>query len=417
MHDKELYATILGVTSPWVVREVEVRVGAEEVEVFIEHDGTVDLCCPECGEAGKRHDFRRRSWRHLDTCQYRTVLTGDVPRVRCPEHGVRQVRVPWAEDRSRFTAMLESLAIDWLREASISAVSRRMGLSWDELDGIRERAVRRGLLRREAQPIHSIGVDETSFQRRHEYVTVVNDVRGGRVLYVGDGRGHKTLATFYRGLTPEQLESIEAIAMDMWRPYVRATREHVTGWESKVCFDRFHVAKYLGNAVNDVRKAEHKELLRKGDDRLKRTRFLWLMGPDRLKKVNEERRAQFDELRASTLKVARAWAIKETARGLWGYVRRGWALKAWNRWLAWAFRSRLEPVRKAARVIKKNLWGILNAVVKNVTNATSESLNAKIQWVKKNACGFRNRERFKTAILFHCGGLDLYPLPLIHTKS
>ena len=417
MHDKELYATILGVTSPWVVREVEVRAESTEVEVFIEHDGTQELLCPECVATGKRHDSRRRSWRHLDTCQYRTILTGDVPRVRCPAHGVRQIRVPWAEEKSRFTAMFESLAIDWLGAASISAVSRRMRLGWDALDGIRERAVRRGLARREAQPIEQIGVDETSFQRRHEYVTVVNDLRGGRVLWVGDGRGHETLGTFYQSLTPEQLAAIEAVAMDMWKPYVLATKTHVEGWESKICFDRFHVAKYLGNAVNDVRKAEHKELLREEDDRLNRTRFLWLMGPDKLKRLNKDRRVQFNELKASTLRVARAWAIKETARGLWGYVRRGWALKAWERWLGWAFRSRLEPMRKAARIIKKHLWGILNAVVQDVTNATSESLNARIQWVKKNACGFRNRERFRTAILFHCGGLDLYPRPLVHTEA
>jgi transposase len=417
VHDKDLYATILGVTSPWLVREVEVRAALEEVEVFIKHDGGTELVCPECGEAGKRYDARQRSWRHLDTCQYRTILTADVPRVKCKEHGVRQVKVPWAEEKSRFTAMLESLAIDWLQEASISGVSRRMGLSWDELDGIRERAVRRGLLRREAEPVAVIGVDETAFQRRHEYVTVVNDLRRSRVLYVGDGRGSETLEAYYEGLTPEQLEGIIAIAMDMWRPYVRATREHVDGWETRVCFDRFHVAKYLGDAVNDVRKAEHKELLQNGDDRLKRTRFLWLMGPDKLDRLNDRQRVQFDELKASTLRVARAWAIKETARELWGYVRRDWALRAWERWLVWAFRSKLEPIRKAARVIQNNLWGIINAAVKNVTNATSESLNAKIQWVKKNACGFRNRDRFRTAILFHCGGLDLYPDTLFHTKS
>jgi transposase len=416
MHDKELYATILGVIPPWVVRQVDVRAKKEEVEVFIEHDGASGLCCPECGKAAKVHDFRRRSWRHLDTCQYRTTLTAEVPRVRCPEHGVLQIRVPWAEERSRFTAMLESLAIDWLGEASIAAVSRRMGLSWDELDGIRERAVQRGLARREVQGIRQIGVDETSFQRRHEYVTVVNDLQSGKVLYVGDGRGQGALEAFYESLSPEQLAAIEAVAMDMWKPYIRATKTHLTGWETKVCFDRFHVAKYLGNAVNDVRRAEHRELRQIGDDRLARTRFLWLMGPDKLTQLDEHRRARFDELKASTLRVARAWAIKETARGLWLYVRRGWARRAWERWLTWACRSRLKPMQKAAQVIKNHLWGILNAVIQKVTNATSESLNAKIQWVKKNACGFRNRERFRHAILFHCGGLDLYPRPVFHTN-
>jgi transposase len=416
MRDKDLYATILGITAPWAVRDVDLRAEAQEVEVFIEYDGERELACPECGAAASQHDTRRRSWRHLDTCQYRTTLTAEVPRVKCPEHGVRQVAVPWSERNSRFTAMFECLAIDWLREASVSAVSRRLRVSWDALDGIQRRAVGRGLARREAEPMARIGVDETSFQRRHEYVTVVNDLDRGRVVHVADGRGQDALEGFYRGLTPAQLEAVEAVAMDMWKPYIQATQALLPGWGAKVCFDRFHVAKHLGDAVNDVRKAEHRALLAEGDDRLKRTRFLWLMSPERRARMTSERRSEFDVLKASTLKVARAWALKETARGLWAYVRRGWAERGWKRWLGWAFRSRLEPMRKAARMVKEHLWGILNAVVKGVTNATSESLNAKIQRVKKNACGFRNRERFRTAILFHCGGLDLYPRPQFHTN-
>lgn len=193
MHDKDLYATILGITAPWQVVNVSLRAGAEEVEVFIEHDGVMPLSCPQCGQPGTRHDTRRRSWRHLDTCQYRTTLTAEVPRVRCPEHGVHQVPVPWAEPNSRFTALFESLAIDWLHEASLSAVSRRLRLTWDALDGIQQRAVRRGLARRPPEAITHLGVDETAFQRRHENVTVVNDVRAGRVLYVGDGRTRQVL--------------------------------------------------------------------------------------------------------------------------------------------------------------------------------------------------------------------------------
>ena len=415
MRDKELYTAILGLSSPWVVRDVEVHAQTEEVEVFIEHRGT-RFACPECARASPRYDTRRRSWRHLDTCQYRTTLTADVPRVRCPEHGVRQVCVPWAESGSRFTALFERLAIDWLHETSISAVSRRLRLSWDEVDGIQSRAVRRGLARRTASPVRRLGVDETSFQRRHEYVTVVCDQDQARVLYVADGRDQEALDGFFKGLTTSQLAGLESVAMDMWKPYIGSTQAHVDGWEEKICFDRFHVAKHLGDAVNDVRKAEHRALLKQGDERLKRTRFLWQMGAERRMQLSAEQLRRFDELRKSTLKVARAWAIKETAHELWSYVRRGWALRAWKRLLGWAFRSRLEPVRKVARMVKEHLWGILNAIVKSVTNATSESLNAKIQWLKKNACGFRNRQRFRTAIMFHCGGLDLYPKLYFHTK-
>ena len=141
MRDKDLYATILGVASPWAVFDVELRSEAEEVEVFIEHDGRRGLACPKCGRVCARHDTRRRSWRHLDTCQFRTTLTAEVPRVRCPEHGVLQLPVPWSDRGSRFTVLFECLAIDWLGEASLSAVSRRLRVSWDALDGIQRPAV------------------------------------------------------------------------------------------------------------------------------------------------------------------------------------------------------------------------------------------------------------------------------------
>ena len=147
MRDKELYAAILGVKAPWSIRDVHFGPGSKEVEVFIEHDGSQGLECPKCGRRCWRHYPRRRSWRHLDTCQFRTTPTADVPRVHCPEHGVLQLNVPWSQRGSRFMAMFESLAIDWLRDASLTAVSRRLRMNWDGLDGIQSRAVRRGLAR------------------------------------------------------------------------------------------------------------------------------------------------------------------------------------------------------------------------------------------------------------------------------
>ena len=129
MRDKDLYAQILGIKSPWQVAGVELDVSAGEVTVQVEQEAGVKSCCPSCGKAAPGYDSRRRRWRHLDTCQYKTILVADVPRVKCEEHGVVTVSVPWAEPGSGFTAMFEALVIDWLKEASISAVSRLMGLS------------------------------------------------------------------------------------------------------------------------------------------------------------------------------------------------------------------------------------------------------------------------------------------------
>ena len=126
---------------------------------------------------------------------------------------------------------------------------------------------------------------------------------------------------------------------------------------------------------------------------------------------------EFAPLRDSRLKVSRAWAIKEAAMLLWGYVRRGWAERMWKRWYQWAIRSRLEPIKRVARMIKNHLDGVLNAIVSGVTNARLEGLNTMIQWLKRSARGFRSRDRFRAAIYFHLGGLDLYPDSFTHSNS
>lgn len=416
MRDRDLYATILGLPSPWVVVEVDLNPKLEMVRVHVAAQDGTQFACPECNQLCPKHDHRQGEWRHLDTCQFRTILVADVPRVRCKEHGVRQIRVPWAEPGSRFTALFEAVVIDWLREASILGVARRMKLSWDEASGIQHRAVKRGLARRESRETPFLGVDETSFRKGHQYVTVVTDLLTGAVLDASDDRKRASLEGFFQKLSTEQLGAIQAVAMDMHKPYVSATKAYVPGAEAKICFDRFHVAKHLGDAVNRVRREEHRDLLARGDRSLTSTRFLWLGNCDGLPASDRE---ALDLLRKSSLRTARAWAMKEHARKLWSYISPVHARRAWKGLVSWLIRSRLEPMKKVGRTIREHLWGIVNAVTQGVTNAGSESVNARIQRVKKMACGFRNKERFRNAILFHLGGLDLYPahVSVTHTKA
>jgi transposase len=412
----EHYAQLIGVRSPWEVTEIELSHEDQEVRIHVSQRSGSRLRCPECNRVCPGYDTRERRWRHLDTMQYRTLLIAQVPRVDCAEHGVRQVLVPWADAGSRFTALFEVLAIDWLREASFAAVARQLRLSWDEVAGIQERAVRRGLARRDRKPPERIGIDETSFQKRHEYVTTVDDLDEGVVLYVADDRTQASLDAFYEGLGESGCARLKTVVMDMWAPYIASTRQHVPEADRMIVFDKFHVAKHLGDAVDRVRRQENRELVAGDDERLVRTKYWWLQNPDRM---SAERWREFAPLRRSRLKVARAWALKEAAMLLWGYRRRGWAERMWRRWYGWAIRSRLEPVKRVARMIQKHWEGVLNAAMSNVTNALSEGLNSKIQWIKRKACGYRNRERFRHAIYFHLGGLDLYPRALesAHSKA
>ncbi len=407
MRDHELYATILGLTAPWTVERVEVDVPGGAVHVWLARTGDAAAQCPECQTACPIYDHREREWRHLDTCQLQTRLHARVPRLACPTHGVVQSAVPWATPGSKFTLLFERLAIDWLREAAVAAVARQLKLGWDAVWGIERRAVARGLARRGTLELRYVGVDEKAFQRRYEFVTVVSDLEGARVLYVADDRKQESLEAFWAlGLTEAQRGAIAAIAMDMWAPYVQATRARIPDADRKIVFDRFHCAKHLNEGVDRVRRAEQRELRAQGDTRLTGTKYTWLRHPDRF---SREAWRAFRALRTSTLKVARAWALKEAAADLWEYRYVGAARTFFRRWYFWATHSRLAPMIEKARMLKTHLQNILTYLKHRITNATAEGLNSKIQWLRYTARGYRNREHFKTAIYFHCGGLDLYP--------
>jgi len=409
MDDKSLYATLLGLTPPWGVEKVELRLEEGEVHVWVALPPKQLWACPDCLEHAPIHDHRERVWRHLDTFQYRTMLHARVPRLNCPAHGIRQLRVPWAEDNSRFTALFEALAIDWMRHAPIAAVAERLHLSWDEAAGIQERAVRRGLTRRHLEPVSHLGVDETSFQRRHEYVTLVSDLDNPRVLYVADDRGRESLDAFWTSLDPDQLASIQGVAMDMWGPYIDSTYEHLPDAANKIVFDKYHVAFHLNQAVDQVRRTENRELLAEGSTVLTGTKYQWLRHPNRFSPAGW--REFCGLLRRTDLKTGRAWALKENFMRIYDLRYPRVVQRHFGQWYLWAKRSHLDPMKRVADTIARHWTGIFAYFRLHITNAVAESINSKIQRVKAMARGFRTRTRFRNAILFHLGGLDLYPRP------
>lgn len=170
-----------------------------------------------------------------------------------------------------------------------------------------------------------------------------------------------------------------------------------------------NIAKHLGEAVEQVRRRENKTLRAAGDDRLAGTRYDWLRHPARMEPGDRER---FDALRKSGLKTARAWALREAMMSLFEYIYERPAREHHRWWHGWAMRSRLEPMKKVAKMIERRFENIVTYLRHRITNAASESINAKVQWANYTARGFRNKQNFVTAIYFHCGGLDLDPRPL-----
>jgi transposase len=407
MDDTQLFTKLMGLALPWRVTRVSVNMAAERVDVWVEEAPGTKFPCPTCAQPAPVYDHTpEQMWRHLDTCQCATYVHARLPRTACPVDGVKQLPAPWAEARSEYTRGFETRIIDTGKECDVTGVRRLLRTTWDATWGVLARAVARGLARKPRRIPARLGVDEKAIRKGHHYESLVCDLDAGTVEAVVDDRAQASLEAYYRQFTPEELATIEAIAMDMWEPYILATHACVPDAAKKIVFDKYHATRYVTDAVDRVRRQEHKALQAQDDRRLTGTKHLWLWNEEN---VPEWRRAEFDLLKHAELKTSRAWAIKEALRGFWNYLYPKCAEKYFTAWYFWATHSRLTPIIEAARTLKRHLPNLLTYFKHWITNATSEGINSKIQTLKLMACGYRNREHYKTAILFHCGGLDLYP--------
>ena len=406
MKDTALFAQLLGLCPPWQVTKVTPNIEDKSLSISIEWPNGTQVACPDCGKACSIYDRREeRAWRHLDTMQFKTLLIAAVPRADCIEHGVKSIDVPWADLKSRFTLLFERFAIDVLLSASSQTkAAELLGLSWDEVHAIQERAVRRGMKTRDLSGISYLGIDEKSLLKGHSYASLVYDLDGARVLEVIRDRTEEAAKELFNTIPLETRGAIQAVAVDMWKPYEAAIVSTMPGAE--IVHDKFHVVRYLKKAIDSVRKKENKSLKQNGSDLLKGTRYTWLKNPENWSEKDE---ATFEDLKVAGLKVTRAWSIVQTIIPIWDYIYERPARKFFDKWYFWATHSQLKPIIDVAKMIKRHLDNILTFLKHRITNAASEGLNSKIQAVKAAARGFRNFENYRIAILFHCGGLQLHP--------
>lgn len=399
------YRQLLCLNDEWNVKSVALSLEEKRLVVVLEHVGKA-VACPECSAACSVKDYApERSWRHLDTMQFETILKARVPRANCRRCGVKTCSVPWADKYSRYTLMFEAFAIDVLQTSSnVSAAAILLGLGWDAVHDIMKRAVERGVERREVEDVQHVGIDEKSFGRGQDYVSLMTDLDGSRVLEVVPGRDEEAANKLWKTLPESQRVKIKAVAIDMSQAFENSVRKNVP--HADIVHDKFHISQHLNEAVDKVRRQEHKILREEGDNRLAGSKQLWLYNPDN---IPEPRLLDFEALRNQELKTARAWAIKENFRWFWMNSYAGNARKYFREWYSWASRCRLAPIVKVAKMIKKRLDNILTYFKHQITNAISEGFNSRIQTLKANARGFRNFDNYRTRILFFCGKLDLTP--------
>lgn len=274
------------------------------------------------------------------------------------------------------------------------------------LGTILRKAVPRGKARKSNDALPRIGIDEKAFRKGQNYIRLIYNLHQSTVEAISDGNDTEAANAAFSQLSEEQLGSVQAIAMDMSAAYVKSAKANIPLAEEKIVHDRFHIMKMGNEAVDKVRKSEHRELKESGDNRLTGTKFLWLTGMGNL---SESQRNRFDAVYMQQLKTGRAWGYKEVLRDLWQHRTATQAIEFFKDWYNRVIHTNLEPLKSVAKAINERLANVVSHCTHGITNAVAEGLNSKIMNINRRVGSYRNRENFKTAIFFYCGGLELYP--------
>ena len=395
---------MLDLKSPWKITDVKIDHAAHKIELRVSCEGTRWI---EGEQILHIHSYEEREWRHLDFWQYETVLKAKVPRLKDPVSGQTQsVAVPWAAVGSRWTRAFENHAIEALQMAHpISDAAKLLRLNWHSAQRIMDLAVERGMNRRQEEEIEELGVDEKSFLRAQNYISVLTDLGGRRVLDVKPGATKEIVKSLIEEtLSESQRQAVKAVAMDRSGTFKAAVTEALP--QAKIVFDSYHLAADLNKAVDATRRAENHQLSSAGNDLLKGTRFQWLRDPTTMKPAVF---SNFETLAKLQLKTSRAWMLKELFKGLYEQPDAAAGARYFDQWVSKAKRSRLPAMKKVAESFKASRAWILNWFEYAITNALTEGLNSVIQGLKTAARGFRNAASYRTRILFFAGKLELHP--------
>ncbi len=401
MKRTRLFAQALGLERPWYVESTAFDAGERRLDIHLNFEVGGTFACGGCGGEGcKAYDTALKEWRHLNFFQHRAYLHAPSPRVKCPECGVRQARLPWARPRSGFTLLFEALVVTMASGMPVKAVARIV----EEHDTRLWRIVKHHVDEARAEADHSqvraVAVDEKACRRGRSYVTFFADLDERRLLYAAEGRKSEVLGEFRDDLEARggRAEGIGELCMDMSAAYIRGAKESFP--DAEITFDRFHVVKLLNEAVERVRRAEQKE---RPD--LKRTRWLWLWNPERLKPHQRLRLDALLDPAQVALDTARAYRLKLSFQEFWDLpptLAERWL----DRWCADAEESGLAPMAKVAGTVRRHRTGILRWLHSRISNGMLEAMNSLVQAAKVRARGCRTTENFITMAHLVCGKLQ-----------
>lgn len=396
----KLFEAALGIASPWYINGVEFDAAKKTLSIAVDFVAGSRFTVPGIEGAHPAHDTVTKRYRHLNFFQHECYLEVRVPRVRLPDGGIRQVEPDWAGRLAGFTLLFEALIMAMCREMTFAAVSRQVGLSWHQVVAICRRYVDLGLEQADFSEVKRLAADETSKARGHDYITLVADADRRRVLFVTEGRDADTIKAFAADFTTHggDPKAVESVSIDMSPAFIKGVTKHLPN--ARITFDKFHVIAHASTAVDKTRRIEQKT-----DPSLKGLR--WKLLRDRAS-LTPEARADLDALIAqvTTRRTARAWLYKEQLREILERKQINVVRDMLTQWTTNVMRSKVEPMKDVAKLIRRHLHGIVSWAQTRQTNGFLEAINGLFQAAKRKARGYTNFSTIRTVLFLIAGKLD-----------
>lgn len=397
-----MFEQSIGLKDPWKVEKAEFSEDNKAVHIYVTARKTAEYPCPECGAMCKRYDDEEeeRTWRHGDVVFFPSYVHCKRPRIKCHKHGIRVAEAPWARKFSRYTLLFESYAMLLLQNMTIEAARKLLRISHTSLSNIMVYWVEKAVNEDDLSDVRRLCIDETSFRRGRKYVTVISDADARRVIGVEEDRSSESVESFSLKLEEKggDCNAIQTVCCDMSRAYMKA---------KDICFpnalavtDKFHVKKLMLDAMDEVRRKEQGRW-----NRNRKAGRKLLMIPEG--RMNDQQKVATKDLLRKYPKTGRAFQMVQSLDDIYDCTRSKKAARKLKRLMSWMNRSRLEPMKEAAKTLKNNEETILNYFDNRVTNALAEGLNSMIQMAKRRARGFATLKGYSCMIYLVVGRLKL----------
>lgn len=408
MLTKELFELALHIQSPWYIEDIQFNPDSKRLDIYINfYKGSLfhyESAAENITGDYKAYDTQFKEWRHLNFFEHECYLHARVPRVKIDDDIIRLISPPWSGIGNGFTMLFEALVLQLASHMPVHTVSKITNTSDYKIWSMLERYVNLALSKNDYSQLTSIGIDETSKCKGHDYITLFVDLLKRRTIFIIEGKGHETVNAFVKDLVKHNgdAQKIINVSCDMSPAFIKGVKEHLP--EAKITFDRFHVVKILNKAVDEVRKQESKEQLL-----LKGSKYIFLKNKSNLTAKQLKQREELS-LSNLNLKSIRALHIRENFQEIYKAQTEEQFETLLKKWYFWATHSRIEPIKQAAYTIKNHWEGILQWKKSRINNGLLEGLNSLIQAAKAKARGFRNNRYFKIIAFLVTGKLNFTQL-------